>query len=248
MINFVPHIISQGETMQSIAQDELGDMTLWVTIAQFNNLKYPYIVATVSDKLADLDHLVTVGDTIYIKVTDDTQATLIQSLSTISSYDKDALMALALGKDLDILPLNRTLLTPGQGSEIFAMKSDGNGAVKTVGGVANLLQSLYIRVITPKGSYLGHPTYGSDVDLYIGKKNTEENATLLDLEIERTLRTDSRVTNVEFQGHDLVDNSYTAYFDIYTLNLDQAFQFVVSSINQGPLVLLNNFNSNGLNT
>ncbi|MCB5366905.1 DUF2634 domain-containing protein [Collinsella aerofaciens] len=247
MVQFKKHVISYGDTIQSIAQQELGDMSRWVELAQFNNLRHPYIVDTVEEKMQNPDHLVTIGDTLLIRVDNDDTSTLISNLSNINTYDQEEIYALALGKDLDILPLPRGIGSPGYDSEIFEMKGDGKGSIATRRGVENLKQSLYIRLITPLGSYLGHPNYGSKVHMYLGKKNTEENATLLDIEIERTLKTDGRVTNVKNNGHIIQGNTYTASFDVYAVTLEQAFQFVVSSSNAGPLVLVDNFTNNLLN-
>lgn len=247
MVRFKKHVISYGDTIQSVAQQELGDMSRWVELAQFNNLRHPYIVDTVEEKMQNPDHLVTIGDTLLIRVDNDDTSTLISNLSNINTYDQEEIYALALGKDLDILPLPRGIGSPGYDSEIFEMKGDGKGSIATRRGVENLKQSLYIRLITPLGSYLGHPNYGSKVHMYLGKKNTEENATLLDIEIERTLKTDGRVTNVKNNGHIIQGNTYTASFDVYAITLEQAFQFVVSSSNAGPLVLVDNFNNNLLN-
>lgn len=150
-------------------------------------------------------------------------------------------MALALGKDLDILPLPKGIGSPGYDAEIFEMKSDGKGAIATKRGIENLKQSLYIRVITPLGSYVGHPAYGSKVGMYLGMKNTEENASLIDLEIERTMRTDARVKNVVCNGHTIAGNTYTVSFTVTSYSLQEAFQLVMSSINSGPIVLTDNF-------
>jgi len=241
MANFIQYVVSQEDTIQGIAQSQLGDMSKWIDLAQFNNLRYPYIVDTVEEKMKNPNHLVTVGDTLMIPVSDDQTTGLISKLSTATQYDKEEIYALALGKDLDILPLPNGQGALSMNGEVLEMKSDGKGAIKTVRGLRNLLQSLYIRVITPKGSYIGHPEYGSEVHKYIGMKNTEENAALLDLEIERTLRTDSRVTGVISNGHTLVDNTYTASFSVSTMSLEQAFEFIVTSKANGPLVLLDNF-------
>lgn len=244
MASFIKHIISQGETLQSIAQDELGDMSQWYTIAQTNNLKYPYIVDTVAEKLAGTN-VMTFGDILLISVDDATaESDLLASMAVMPQFDQEELLALALGKDLDIMPLTDTTVTAAQGLSFqsLEMKGDGHGGIALVKSLDNLRQSLFIRLITPKGSYIGHPEYGSQLDMYLGMPNTEENAQLIDLEIERTLWTDSRVTNVVFNSHTVSGNTYTGSFTVYTMNNQQAFQFVVGAQQSGPVVLLDNFN------
>jgi phage baseplate assembly protein W len=242
LAKFVQHIVRYGDTIQGIAQQRLGDMSAWIELAQFNNLRYPYIVDTVEEKMQNPDHLVTIGDTLLIRIADDVQSNLIQELKRTNEYDREELFALALGKDLNILPLPKDISSPGQDSEILEMKGDNRGKIATVRGIENLKQSLFIRLITPKGSYVGHPLYGSNLHMYLGMKNTEENAALIDLEIERTLRTDSRVTSVELINRTIQGNTYAASFRISTITLEQAFEFVLSAQQNGPIALLDNFN------
>jgi phage baseplate assembly protein W len=239
---FIQHIVREGDTMQGIAQQRLGDMSRWVELTQFNSLQYPYIVDSIDEKMENPEHLLTVGDIVLVKVEEDPQADLIQELRRANDFDQEELYALALGKDLDILPLPIGLTDPGRDTEALEMKGDNTGKLKTVRGIENLKQSLYIRLTTPKGSYVGHPTYGSRLHEYLGLKNTEENASLIDLEIERTLRTDSRVTQVELVDRQIGGNQYMATFSVTSITLEQAFNFVVAAQQNGPIVLLNNYN------
>ncbi|QEG04171.1 baseplate protein W [Bacillus phage BC-T25] len=244
MVKFRKRIVAYGDTMQAIAQQEYGDMSRWVELARFNNLRYPYIVDTVDEKMQNPDHLVTIGDTIMLRVSEDTEAELISILKRTNEFDQEEIYALSLGKDLDILPLPKQFGSPGWDSEILELKDDGKGDVRTIRGIENLKQSIYIRLITPLGSYLGHPRYGSRVHEYIGKKNTEENAALLAIEIERAIRTDGRVRSVEKLGHSIKDNTFTAAFKIYSIALDEAFIFAVRAGESGRLFLDDNFSDN----
>lgn len=242
MSRFLQHIIKDGDTLQGIAQQHLSDMTQWQTLARFNDLQYPYIVDTVEEKMENPDHLLTIGDVLLVKVSNDAQSTLIQQLKRTNEYGQEELFALALGKDLDILPKPRTLQEPSRDTETLELKGNNRGGLATIRGIENLKQSLYIRLITPKGSYVGHPNYGSNLHKYLGMKNTEENAALIDLEIERTIRTDSRVTKCEMVSRTIKGNGYSAVFSVTSITLEQAFEFVLSASNNGPIVLDNNFN------
>ncbi|QEG13751.1 putative baseplate protein [Bacillus phage vB_BspM_MarvelLand] len=246
MVKFRKKIISYGDTMQAIAQQEYGDMARWVELARFNNLRYPYIVDTVDEKMQNPDHLLTVGDALMIRVSEDTEAELISTLKRTNEFDQEEIYALSLGKDLDILPLPKKFGSPGWDSEILELKDDGKGDAKTIRGIENLKQSLYVRLITPMGSYLGHPRYGSKIQEYIGKKNTEENAALLAVEIERTIRTDGRVRSVEKLGHSISGNTFTASFKIFSIALDEAFIFAVRSGESGRLLLDDNFSDTNI--
>lgn len=242
MVHFKRHTITYGDTMQSIAQQELGDMNLWVELIQFNNLKYPYIVDTVQEKLRDPEHLVTIGDTILVRISNDEQANLIAQLKNMNEFDYEEIYATALGKDLDILPVPKEFGAPGWDSEILEMKGNEKGSIATVRGVENLKQSLLVRIITPLGSYVGHPKYGSRVHEYLGNKNTEENAILLNIEIERTIRTDGRVTKVELQDYKISGDTYSVSFKVWAVGLDVAFEFILTSQADGPIVLTNDLN------
>jgi phage baseplate assembly protein W len=247
MVKFKKRTVAYGDTVQSIAQQELGDMSRWIELVQFNSLRHPYIVDTVEEKMQNPDHLVTIGDTVLVQIESDSQSDLISSLKSTTQYDQEEIFALALGKDLDILPLAKAIGSPGWDSEVFEMKANSRGGIATKRGIENLKQSLYIRLITPLGSYLGHPKYGSKVYMYLGNKNTEENAALLDIEIERTIKTDGRVKAVENMGHTISGNSYSTAFKVYSYTLDEAFLFVLSSASNGPLILTDNYNDNYMN-
>lgn len=222
--------------MQSIAQNELGDMRLWYMVAQLNNLKHPYIVDTVEEKMKSPMNLITTGDTILINTTD-SASDVATALATMPEYAKEEIMNLALGKDLDITPLPLSQRKTGYRGEILELKGDNDGKLALVKGVENLKQSLFIRLITPRGGYLGHPDYGSRIQDYLGNKNSEENSVMIDVEIERTLRSDARVTKVALKERTWGQNWYKATFIVYSISLDQAFEFILNAGNSGPISL-----------
>ncbi|AMO26002.1 baseplate protein W [Bacillus phage Thurquoise] len=246
MAKFKRRIIADGDTMQAIAQQELGDVNRWVELARFNDLRHPYIVDTVAEKLQNPSHLVTIGDTILIEISENSQAELMNALNRATDFDKEELYALALGKDLDVIPIPKQFGKAGWDSDIFEMKDNERGDVATIRGIENLKQSLYMRLVTPLGGYLGYPRYGSKVHEYLGRKNTEENAVLLDIEIERTLRTDGRVRSVEKVGHIINGNSYSTTFKVYSIAMEEAFLLALSGELgvSGSLVLTDNFVDN----
>lgn len=244
MAKFRQHVISTGDTIQSIAQDHLGDMNKWVEIAQFNGLRHPYIVDTVEEKLKDSDRTMTYGDVLLIDVGQGTRNDLITTLRTSTEYDTEAVMALALGKDLDIMPVVDIYGIRDKDSDNLELKANQYGDLKTVRGVENMKQALYVRLATPRGSYLGHPKFGSDILKYLGGKNNELTATEIDLEIERTLRTDGRVTGVSLASRQIKGTTYTAQFIIQTMSTEQAFDFVISAREDGIIKLEDNYVQN----
>lgn len=240
-VRFRNHTISHGDTIQYIAQKYLDDMTRWVDVARFNNLKYPYIVDTNEEKLENPDHLATIGDVLLIKLEEDEQSEMISDLKSITEYDKDEIYALALGKDLDIEPIPDQYGYIINEEEKLELEGDPQGDLKTTRGMENLKQALYIKLITPKGSYVGHPRFGSEVDKYIGRKNTKENATLLALEIERTIKTDGRVSKVKKLDSYLTGRSVKMKFSISTIDLEDAFEFVIGASDEGIVILEDEF-------
>ena len=98
MVRFRRHIISRGDTLQSISQYLLGDYRFWEEIARFNNLKHPYIVETVEEKMRNPEHLVRIGDTILIKTSNEDQSDLMQELRTAPRYNEEEIYSLAEGK------------------------------------------------------------------------------------------------------------------------------------------------------
>ena len=74
--------------------------------------------------------------------------------------------------------------------------ADGHGDVSTITGQQCLLQDLIHHLLTPKGTLIAHPEYGSDFTQFIGKKSTHENISRAVIELERTFLSDPRVIGV----------------------------------------------------
>lgn len=249
------HIIQYGETLQSITQRYLGSMENWKSIADFNNLKYPYIVETVEEKNSNPEKWVTIGDTILIELP--VEANNFDAIEqSLNDADKERIYSLALGSDLHVLGgeldnhygLLHSDRFPNEQSPRFGSRDDTlyitdnlKGDVKTVSGFENLRQSLWIRLITDKGSYVGHPTFGSELYKYVGWRNATEAVTLLDLEIERTLREDGRVSDVEKVESRLEEASYYGYFKVTPQGLEESFNFILNIPDGEPLALIDDF-------
>lgn len=241
MVKFSRHIVSYGDTIQTITQKYLGDMHRWGEIAEFNNLRYPYITESLEERNERPDNLVTIGDTLLIPVTEVGKKDLISMLKRTDEYNQEEVMSMALGKDIDIMPVEGFLGQITSDAEVLELKDDGRGRLKTRRGVENLKQALYTRICTPKGSYLGHVDYGSDVQQYIGMKGGQETTTLINLELERTIRSDGRVEDVILNGFRQKGETYMVSFQIKALSLDDAFEFVIGTEDEGNIVMLDSF-------
>ena len=94
--------IHQGDTLQKIAFYKLGDMSKWTDIRDINNLEYPYIVNTPEEKLTNINHLLSVGDYIYLpEYQRDVNKETINNLQ-VNSYDKEQMYDTVLGRDLEV--------------------------------------------------------------------------------------------------------------------------------------------------
>lgn len=75
---------------------------------------------------------------------------------------------------------------------------DGNGAWRTVFGIDNLLQAIWVRLNTPEGTLtaLGHPAYGSRLYLLIGQLDVPETHERARLYIARALSREPRIAEI----------------------------------------------------
>lgn len=239
MVQFLRKIIASGDTLQSIAQHHLGDVSRWRELATLNNLRYPYIVETNQEKLKNPNHLLTIGDTILYRVEEGNRAQIATALKNGAVYDKEEIYAMALGKDLYVLPKPDERKASGWDSEILGLTASPTKDLQTIQGINNLKQSLLTRLLTPRGSYLNHPNYGSFLSDYLGGKSTEENITIILAEIERTIRTDGRVKTVERVNYYLDGNTLVVSLQITAISIDDAFDMVLSAKDNGEIALLN---------
>ncbi|ALA46770.1 baseplate assembly protein [Bacillus phage Nigalana] len=250
MAQYIEKIIASGDTLQSIAQHKLGDAQRWRELAEFNKLRYPYIVNTVAEKMKNPEHLLTVGDTLTFAVNDDNRATVLTSMRYSDKFNTANIYDITLGMDIDVLPALDDNGAAGFDGEILGFNGNGwdvshpastsyKKDLKICRGIENLKQSLLIRLLTPKGSYLNHPNYGSVLADIMGSKKTEEVALRAVNEIERCIRTDGRVKHVERGANSFDSNTLTVEMSIYTITTEEAFTFAVSANTSGIISLLN---------
>jgi len=111
------------------------------------------------------------GETIYVPLTQEDNTTPVIDL--IRAY----------GVDL--------------GTEGKRVSLGSNSDLTLVAGVSNLVQALHRVVTTPKGGYLLHPFYGSNLHHYVGEPLSEELFSLLKVELKEAILQDVRVKAVE---------------------------------------------------
>lgn len=218
--------------MQSIAQRYYSDVSAWTELIEHNNLKYPYIVDNEDLKLKDPAGLVMVGDTIIIPNEESLSDVVLQD---ISSRDRDALLELSFGRDLNITDNEESFNEHGTSDEILGF-SGRSGDLDTVTGVSNVKQQLQTRLLTPVGSLMLHPDYGSNLHNLFGY-NIPEQAVLIDLEVCRTLLKDSRVQSANNTDWKIEGNVYSGTYDVELRSVEESIRLVLEADETGILAL-----------
>lgn len=232
-MRYKKHEIRYNDTMQSISQRYYSTPEYWIDLVEHNNLKYPYIVDEAEDKLKDPEHLVTTGDELVIP-----QESYLNdySIKEINKNDKDRLVDMALGSDLNITSDSKYFNKYGTSDEIMAFSENVHGDLDTVRGVENMKQQLINKLMTPKGSLLLHPEYGSNIhELF--QKSIPETGLLIELEITRTLLTDSRVKSVQTISWRIEENKFYGEFDVELTSIEESVKLVLEEDSSGVFAL-----------
>ena len=232
-MRFKKHVVQYEETMQAIAQRYYGDVSYWIDLVEHNNLKYPYLVETDEEKMQDPERLASTGDTIIIPIESDLTDV---SAKEINSRDKDVLVELALGRDLNITADEKYFNEHGTSDNILAFSTNGNGDLDTVKGIDNMKQQLQARLLTPRGSLMLHPNYGSDLHNLFGL-NIPEQATLIEMEVLRTLTSDNRVKSANLIDWKIQGNVYSGQFSVEIKSVEESINFVLGQDEEGIFAL-----------
>lgn len=222
------YYISDGDTLQSIAQMVLGNANQWYDIATYNNLVYPYISDIPQNNVA------TIGDTIIIPISNDTNYDM--SADSLSDTQKSNLSAYVLGKDLSLIDDTSAIESRGTTDEIISLESSGKD-LSIVTGYDNLVQALLVRLNTPVGSLLLHPEYGNNFSDILGQSNTLSNINKLKVGIEQTLRKDSRVSDVKISSTELDGDILKINVTITPIGLDEQLQLYLGANSDGIVAL-----------
>lgn len=217
------YVISQGETLQTIAQKLYHDVSQWRMLANINHLQFPYIVKTPQLKKNNPEHLLTRGDMLLLPGDMRTYQTAEQAKIEESNtpYYQPSYYDTVLGTDIE-LNIGTDVPLPEQLGVI-----EGNGFdLERVTGAENLKQSLINRILTRRGTLLFHPEYGSQLPNMLGKPVNQARLADAANELSRTITTDGRVskckvTHASLNGGDIfltaevLPISYATSFYIY---------------------------------
>ena len=185
-------VIRGNDSIETIARDCGYD---WKQIAALNNLDYPYIAQSNPNGL----NVLLPGEMIQIPST--------PTVPLFAGNSTEGLDLLLFGID-EYLDQN--------GDQGF----DASGDAATVGGLDNLNMQLTHRQNTPRGALalLGHPTYGSLLQTYIGKPNLDIWIRRVLLEEKNVLLQDPRVSSVPNVTLQAKDDAYYAVADVVLIN------------------------------
>lgn len=233
MVRFKKYSVVMDDTPQVIAHATTGLVSNWVAIMEYNGLEYPYIVQTSEEKLKNPDHLAMPGDVLIIPI-----GSLLTDIDPkeLSNQEKLKVLELTLGKDLDMVADERNWEASGGSDDIMSLTHNTKGDLKTIVGVENLRQATIAKLMTEKGSLLMHPDYGSNV-YNMFNKATVEQAKLIEIEICRTILTDSRITSVETIESYIDRDTYKGAFSVSIRSLEESFDILVQGDATGFQIL-----------
>lgn len=190
-VDFATYVqIKDGDTLESISMEYLGDSKYWKDLAEFNGLAYPFISSSVPRK----DKTLGVGQYIAVPnaLVDSTSGNLI--LGSSSARTSDA----SLGTD-------------------FALTDDGDlsfdtGEIQTTSGEDNLKQAVYLKLNVHRGELVKHPHYGM-ADL-LGYRTLPLLSAKASSEFGSTLLSDTRISEVKNMSTTIEGDTLTYSADV----------------------------------
>jgi hypothetical protein len=172
------YVIVEQDSLQRIAQRELGDAALWWNLAVLNALEYPFVDTSLTP--ADRDEsgrrVAVLGDPIVLPEPGDQDPVL------------DKQFAAPLDDFYDII-YKRDLELDPDGDLVF---DAATGDLQLVTGVENLTGALRRRLESFRGELLYHRQYGSILHEIPGEPNDTRMVALTRIEVVQTLLRDPR--------------------------------------------------------
>lgn len=162
-------LILAGDSIQTIALRETGDVGNWIAIADLNGVRHPYIVASRQGLAADA-RVLAYGETIRIPG----HAQVLESKVVLDTE--------AFGTDV--------ALTGGRFTA-----SDGD--LTQAAGVPNIAQAIRHRILTEPGELRRHPRYGCELRALLGERNTGVTSLLAHAFTVEALGQEPRIDHVE---------------------------------------------------
>lgn len=226
-MNYISHTVVHGDKIQYLAQRYLGDAARWIEIATYNNLDYPFIVYEKRTKDTP-KNVRAIGDVIRIPVEE-------ELIDTLPPYELHERYTQALGTDLSVFPDDKWNYDLVKGRQAELLEGE-DGDLKIVRGIHNYKQAITLRLMTPQGSLLHHPEYGSRLGEYLGIRDTEENQHKIRIELERVIRSDPRTENVVINDFELDHDRIRASLSISVIGIDEVIRTGFTISREGEVV------------
>ena len=183
---YVTHTVQAGDSLQKIAV--FYNIEDWKTLAILNKLEYPFIYTILGDsEYSDNPKVLKVGDKLLIPSENLDSHTSDLNIENAEDY--------AYGRDLDLYSSDE------QHENVKELTSNGElrgncGDLLIANGLKNLRQRLLIRLSTPIGSLILHPEFGSNINKYIGMKNTAQNLIKMKLAVQECILSDELISEI----------------------------------------------------
>lgn len=136
-----------GQTLERIAQRELGDSTRWGEIVEVNGLKAPYV----TDDLSSTDDAVLrPGDPMLIPTPSRNGFSQVPSAKDIKTTRGLSELEKSLGTDLKLTP-------------DFDLSLSNSNDLEVVSGASNLAQAVILKLSYEKGEVMRYPEMGANL-------------------------------------------------------------------------------------
>ena len=178
------YTVTAGDSLPSIASNQLGDATRWWEIAQLNKLQAPYI----SD-LA-LPMTVAVGVCILLPA-DDEPPENARAFATLGVLPSEGPEKQLLGTDYELREVSGTLRKPRFDWVVSNTKND----FVPVEGIPNLQQGIRTRLNETQGDHPLYPNLGTEPS--IGRPNSPVDQALAAVRITRSVEADPRILTAQ---------------------------------------------------
>lgn len=146
------YILGSNETLERIAQKELGDHNRWPEIVEINDLKYPFITDDIQSEELNVSKpgsILLIPDVLQRGFSNAPKGKEINAIKDLDEIQR------SLGVDIKVTPE-------------FDLALGNNGDLQIVAGAENMAQATFLKLVYEKGDVLNAPEIG--VGLSIGSK------------------------------------------------------------------------------
>lgn len=231
-MNYKKYTVSQGDTLQVIAQHLTGSMANWKDIATYNKLRYPYI-SDEGSLPVNGKRVATVGDVLYIPTNTNSPIDIMDRVE--SNIFQEEVKRYSLGQDINITR-DRSAIEERGGSDELVGMSAYNGDLETLSNFDNVTQAILLRLNTPKGTLILHPEYGIEFYDMLGQKNTSSNMRKFEVLITEALMGEPRIKDIEVTHRRVYNRGMEFKISVTPIDLDEQINLITLMDKNGSFV------------